>query len=116
VIRVQPSEAVYMKVMNKIPGLTSNLAISDLDMTYKEKFEGKYNPEAYERLILEAIKGNRNLFVRDDELSAAWKIFTPLLHKIETEKVQPNDYVYGSRGPDEADEQVAVHGWRRSQL
>jgi len=116
VIRVQPVEAVYMKVMNKIPGLTSDLAISDLDLTYQAKFEGKYNPDAYERLILEAIKGNHNLFVRDDELSAAWRIFTPLLHKLESEKIKPHTYVYGSRGPDQAEEQVQSIGWRRSQL
>jgi len=116
VIRVQPVEAVYMKVMNKIPGLTSDLAISDLDLTYQAKFEGKYNPDAYERLILEAIKGNHNLFVRDDELSTAWRIFTPLLHKLESEKIKPYTYVYGSRGPPQAEEQVQSIGWRRSQL
>jgi len=118
VIRVQPSEAVYMKIMNKIPGLRSNLAISDLDLTYHDKFSGKYNPDAYERLILEAIKGNHNLFVRDDELSAAWRIFTPLLHRIDSteDPVKPYEYVYGSRGPIQAEEQVAHHGWRRSQL
>lgn len=116
VIRVQPSEAVYMKVMNKIPGLSGDLTVSDLDLTYHQKFEGKYYPDAYERLLLEAIKGNHNLFVRDDELSAAWRIFTPLLHKIESEKIKPFDYVYGGRGPMEAEEQVAHHGWRRSQL
>jgi len=116
VIRVQPSEAVYMKVMNKIPGLSTNLAISNLDLTYHEKFGGKYNPDAYERLILDSIKGNHNLFVRNDELSTAWKIFTPLLHMLENEAIKPYEYVYGSRGPSQAEEQVARYGWRRNQL
>lgn len=43
-------------------------------------------------------------FVRSDELTEAWRIFTPILHKIENEKVRPIPYKYGSRGPKEADE------------
>jgi len=116
VIRVQPSEAVYVKIMNKTPGLTEDLVISDLDLTYHSKFSGQYMPDAYERLIMEALKGDRRQFVRSDELSAAWKIFTPVLHKVEKEKIQPVTYEYGSRGPKEAFEQESAAGWKRSQL
>jgi len=116
VIRVQPSEAVYVKVMNKTPGLSDVLVVSDLDLSYHSKFQGAYTPEAYERLILEAIKGDRRQFVRSDELSAAWRIFSSLLHRVEKEKIKPVQYVYGSRGPVEAIEQEAAIGWKRSQL
>lgn len=113
VIRVQPSEAVYVKVMNKTPGLSSDLAVSDLDLTYNSKFADRYTPDAYERLILEAIRGDHNLFVRSDELSAAWRIFTPVLHKLEEEKIKPVPYPYGTYGPSEAVEQIEALGWKR---
>lgn len=60
-------------------------------------------PEAYERLIHEVLDGSQVNFVRTDELSEAWRIFTPLLHQIEKEQVKPHTYVFGSRGPKEAD-------------
>jgi len=111
VLRVQPNEAVYLKMMNKIPGLSSKLVLSDLDLTYREKFTTKYTPDAYERLILDTLKGDHSSFVRVDELAEAWRIFTPVLHRVEKEKVPPLKYVYGSRGPKEADEKAMKLGW-----
>jgi len=111
VMRIQPNEAIWLKQMTKKPGLTSELAQRFLDLSYGRAFEGSYNPEAYERLILEAIRGNTNLFVRVDELDVAWKIFTPLLHKIEEDQVKPLKYEYGSRGPNEAEEQLERVGY-----
>jgi len=104
VMRVQPNEAIWLKQVTKKPGLTSELAVRYLDLSYGSAFQGSYNPDAYERLILEAVRGNSNLFVRVDELDSAWKIFTPLLHKLEEEKIQPIKYVFGTRGPKEADD------------
>jgi len=111
VMRVQPNEAIWLKQMTKKPGLTSELAQRYLDLSYGEAFEGSYNPDAYERLILEACRGNTNLFVRVDELDVAWKIFTPILHKLEEERIQPIKYVYGSRGPQEAEDQLVRVGY-----
>lgn len=56
-------------------------------------------PDAYERLLLDAIDGDKRLFIRSDELEAAWKIFTPVLKELEKNKVAPELYPYGSRGP-----------------
>jgi len=111
VLRVQPNEAVYLKLMNKIPGLSSKLVISDLDLTYHEKFSTRYTPDAYERLILDTIRGDHSSFVRVDELAEAWRIFTPILHHLEKDKVAPSKYVFGSRGPKEADEKAMKLGW-----
>lgn len=111
VIRVQPNEAIYLKMMNKVPGLSNKLVISDLDLTYHEKFNSRYTPDAYERLILDTIRGDHSSFVRVDELSEAWRIFTPILHKLESEKIQPTKYVFGSRGPKEADDKAMAQGW-----
>uniref|UniRef100_A0A1I7YLR7 glucose-6-phosphate dehydrogenase (NADP(+)) n=1 Tax=Steinernema glaseri TaxID=37863 RepID=A0A1I7YLR7_9BILA len=67
-------------------------------------------PDAYERLFLEVINGSQINFVRTDELDYAWKIFTPLLKKIEREEITPKRYLFGSRGPQEADLLMKKYG------
>lgn len=116
VIRVQPDEAVYQKFMNKFPGLSMIPVVSELDLTYKSRYSNAKIPDAYEALILDVMRGDHANFVRDDELEAAWKIFTPILHKLEEEKIQPKPYAYGSRGPEELNDYVARYGYVRSQL
>ncbi|KAK9226209.1 hypothetical protein WN943_011256 [Citrus x changshan-huyou] len=56
-------------------------------------------PDAYERLVLDAIEGEWRLFIRSDKLDAAWALFTPLLKELEEKKIVPELYPYGSRGP-----------------
>nr|CAD7405388.1 unnamed protein product [Timema poppensis] len=104
VIRVQPGEAVYVKLMTKTPGMTFDMEETELDLTYGSRYKDVKMPDAYERLLLDVFCGSQMHFVRSDELSEAWRIFTPLLHQIEADKVKPIPYVYGSRGPKEADE------------
>ncbi|CAG8452918.1 3726_t:CDS:2 [Acaulospora colombiana] len=106
VIRVQPGEAVYMKMTNKLPGLSMETVISELDLTYHRRFSDFKIPDAYEALILDVLKGDHSNFVRNDELDAAWKIFTPVLHQIDNEKIKPIPYAYGTRGPPGIDEFV----------
>lgn len=115
VIRVQPDEAVYVKMMNKEPGLGMKTIISDLDLSYSSRFSDSVIPEAYESLILDALNGDHSNFVRDDELDAAWKIFTPILKTIDEGKIDPISYVYGSRGPKGVSEFVAKYGYTRGQ-
>lgn len=113
VIRIQPNEAVYLKVNAKTPGLHTKTLPVDLDLTYKERFSDARIPEAYEALILDAFQGDHSNFVRDDELDVAWKIFTPLLHHIEEGKLQPESYDYGSRGPAKLNDFIARYGYKR---
>jgi len=113
VLRVQPNEAVYMKLNAKLPGLTEELVQTELDLSYKSRFDARL-PDAYERLIYDVLRGDHNLFVRVDELSAAWKIFTPVLHQLENEKIKPEIYPFGSRGPASADELLKKYGFERS--
>ncbi|XP_049953438.1 glucose-6-phosphate 1-dehydrogenase isoform X1 [Schistocerca serialis cubense] len=103
VIRVQPGEAVYIKMMTKTPGMTFDLEETELDLTYGSRYKEVKMPDAYERLILDVFCGSQMHFVRSDELSEAWRIFTPLLHEIESKKIAPIPYVYGSRGPKASD-------------
>ncbi|CAG0896285.1 unnamed protein product [Darwinula stevensoni] len=114
VMRVQPGEAVYMKLMTKKPGMTFDLEETELDMTYSAKYQNLKLPDAYERLILDVFCGSQMHFVRTDELAEAWRIFTPLLHQIEQSNIKPIPYKFGSRGPIEADELLARNDFKYS--
>jgi glucose-6-phosphate 1-dehydrogenase len=113
VIRLQPNEAVYVKFINKLPGLEMQPIVTELDLTYKDRFPDKRIPDAYEALILDVLNDNHSNFVRDDELDAAWEIFTPILHQIDAKEIISEPYHYGSRGPASADELIYRHGYRR---
>lgn len=112
VIRVQPGEALYVKMMTKSPGITFDVEETELDLTYGHRYKDSYLPDAYERLILDVFCGSLMHFVRSDELSEAWRIFTPLLHRIENERIKPISYVYGSRGPKEADKKCEENNFK----
>ncbi|CAA7016046.1 unnamed protein product [Microthlaspi erraticum] len=98
VIRVQPDEGIYLRINNKVPGLGMRLDRSDLNLLYRSRYPSEI-PDAYERLLLDAIEGERRLFIRSDELNAAWDLFTPALKQLEEKKIVPELYPYGSRGP-----------------
>lgn len=66
----------------------------------------------YERLLLDAVEGERRLFIRSDELDAAWNVFTPLLKALEEKKTAPELYSYGSSGPVGVHYLAAKHGVR----
>ncbi|PSC70121.1 glucose-6-phosphate 1-cytoplasmic isoform [Micractinium conductrix] len=111
VVRLQPDEAIYLKMIVKKPGLEIDTAISELDLDYSKRYPGVAIPDAYPRLILDAIRGDQQHFVRRDELRAAWAIFTPLLHAVDAGRLPLHPYPYGSRGPEEADELLARAGF-----
>ncbi|CAG8585388.1 10580_t:CDS:10, partial [Acaulospora colombiana] len=74
VMRIQPSEAIYLKFNAKTPGLYSKSIPTEMDLTYKRRFADAKIPEAYEALILDALHGDKSNFVRDDELDVSWKV------------------------------------------
>lgn len=116
VIRTQPSEAMYVKITSKTPGLQQNLLDTrqtELDLTYQSRYN-VHLPEAYESLINAAITGNSTNFVRKDELDAAWRIYTPLLHQIDRGEITPIPYEAGTRGPKEADSLLLQSGFMPS--
>eukprot|EP00727_Mastigamoeba_balamuthi_P009342 m51a1_g503 putative glucose-6-phosphate dehydrogenase (559) ;mRNA; r:284715-286634 len=116
VIRVQPNEAIYLKMMNKAPGMSQDLVQTELDLTLKNRFSATGAalplPDAYEFLIRDAIRGDHSLFVRADELDYAWRIFTPALEQLERERVRPVAYAKGTRGPAEGDDLMRTCGFR----
>ncbi|CAI5459752.1 unnamed protein product [Closterium sp. Yama58-4] len=108
VIRLQPNEAIYLKINNKVPGLDFRLDRSRLNLRYIDRYQHEL-PDAYERLLLDAMEGDKRLFIRSDELEAAWNIFTPLLQDLEKKHIAPELYPYGSRGPIGAHYLAAKH-------
>lgn len=112
VIRVQPGEALYVKMTTKKPGMTFEMDECELDLTYGSRYQGISLPDAYERLILDVFCGSQMHFVRSDELAEAWRVFTPLLKEIESKKPTPIPYVYSSRGPKEADDLCSKYSFK----
>ncbi|GFY88104.1 glucose-6-phosphate dehydrogenase 2 [Actinidia rufa] len=115
VIRVQPDEAIYLTINNKVPGLGMRLDRSNLNLLYAARYS-KEIPDAYERLLLDAVEGERRLFIRSDELASAWALFTPVLKELEEKKIIPEYYPYGSRGPVGAYYLAARHNVRWGDL
>lgn len=109
IIRVQPDAMVSFRIVNKAPGLKIALAQSDLDLQYSSAFESAVIPDAYECLLLDVIQGDRSLFIRSDELEAAWDIFTPVLQDLSACTIRPQAYCFGSGGPESANALAALH-------
>eukprot|EP00047_Mylnosiga_fluctuans_P008091 m.257039 g.257039 ORF g.257039 m.257039 type:complete len:250 (+) comp20608_c0_seq1:1-750(+) len=112
VIRVQPNEAVYLKVIVKQPGMTLEAVQTDLDLTYQRRFQDLSMPEAYVRLLVDVVRGKQLHFVHGDELREAWRIFTPALHELDAGTIDPIKYPFGSRGPPEADQLLQKIGYQ----
>jgi glucose-6-phosphate 1-dehydrogenase len=114
-IRIQPDEGIALRFMSKVPGPTTTLRPVTMDFRYGTSF-GDAGPEAYERLILDAMLGDATLFARSDEVSAAWAWVDPLLASWkEGSSKAPETYDAGSWGPPSADALMHADGrhWRR---
>ncbi len=114
VIRIQPDEGISLRMSAKMPGSSLRIEPVKMDFHYGTSF-GKATPEAYERLLLDAMSGDPTLFARRDEVEEAWK-FVDAIH--EAWKKDATDlafYSSGSWGPAEADELLKRHhaNWRR---
>ena len=102
IIRVQPDEAIMFRIVNKEPGLTMKLSSTQLDLQYEAAYDDNI-PDAYESLLLDVMRGEKSLFIRSDELEAAWDVFTPALHAIDAGEIRPLPYAFGSCGPESAE-------------
>ena len=100
VMRLQPREGVTMRLNIKDPGPGGfRLTDAALDMSFADSFGGAL-PDAYERLLMDVVRGDQTLFMRDDELEAAWDWIDPIVSHIE--RTKPLPYLCGSSGPDDA--------------
>jgi glucose-6-phosphate 1-dehydrogenase len=102
VLRLQPDEGVKLWLMIKDPGPGGlRLQHVPLDMSFAEAF-GVHQPEAYERLIMDVVRGNPTLFMRRDEVEAAWTWIDPILAAWDAVRDSPKPYTAGSWGPSAA--------------
>jgi glucose-6-phosphate 1-dehydrogenase len=98
-IRLQPDEGVKLSVMAKEPGPGGfDLRPVSLDLSFEETFGVRY-PDAYERLLMEVLRGNPALFMRRDEVEAAWHWIDTIIRSWEAAKQKVETYVAGSWGP-----------------
>jgi glucose-6-phosphate 1-dehydrogenase len=99
VIRLQPDEGVKLWLMIKDPGPGGmRLAHVPLDMSFAQAFNAR-NPDAYERLIMDVVRGNQTLFMRRDEVSTAWRWIDPILDYWKANAEPPRPYTAGTWGP-----------------
>lgn len=106
VFRIQPDESIRLEITSLEPGFNESLVQTALDLKYKAAFSATI-PEAYESLLLDVVQGDRSVFIRADELKAAWDIFTPALHECERRRIMPGLYAFGSNGPGVANPEEA---------
>jgi len=106
-ICIQPNEGMHLQFGTKIPGAGMRTEPVDMEFHYSNRFGEHVLPEAYERLLLDAVQGDASLFARSDEIELAWGLIDPL-----TVSRPPAHYVPGSEGPAEADALLAQNGHR----
>ena len=116
-LRLQPNEGISLRFNGKIPGTSMQLRPVRMHFSYDSEF-GAYTPEAYERLLLEAISGDATLFIRRDEVETAWAIVDPIREAWAKEPLSEAElYSAGTWGPKAAEELLTNegHSWRNPQ-
>jgi glucose-6-phosphate 1-dehydrogenase len=116
-LRLQPQEGISLRFNGKIPGANIQIRPVRMHFSYDAEFSA-YTPEAYERLLLEAIAGDPTLFIRRDEVETAWEIVDPIRADWQSRPlIESEYYVAGTWGPAAADELLAAtgHAWRHPQ-
>jgi glucose-6-phosphate 1-dehydrogenase len=113
VISVQPNEGATLQIAAKVPGTALRMRPVQMDFQYGTSFL-RESPEAYERLLHDALLGDATLFTRADEVEAAWQIVDPVLRAWEAEDDAPESYEAGTSGPHSAEQLLAQDGraWR----
>ncbi|HEX2234398.1 MAG TPA: glucose-6-phosphate dehydrogenase, partial [Thermoleophilaceae bacterium] len=112
ILTMQPNEGVSLTLGAKIPGTRMRIRPVNMEFLYGTAFMSQ-SPEAYERLIMDAMRGDATLFTRDDEVEAQWRICDPILEGWAGRPGPLPQYPAGSDGPEEADTILAQgHRWR----
>ncbi|MDW7754506.1 MAG: glucose-6-phosphate dehydrogenase [Brevefilum sp.] len=112
---IQPDEGIHLHFEAKVPDSDQEMRSVDMDFHYRSSFSGSALPEAYERLLLEALSGNAALFTRSDGIEAAWRVIDSVIDGWMNSNVSPLvSYPPKTWGPDEANQLLAREGhvWR----
>jgi glucose-6-phosphate 1-dehydrogenase len=111
---IQPDEGIHLMFEAKVPDSDQDMRSVDMEFRYRDSFNGVL-PDAYERLLLEALHGDASLFTRSDGIEAAWKLIDSITNGWETNNIPDLSlYRHGSWGPSEAGALLARDGsiWR----
>ncbi|NMP22832.1 glucose-6-phosphate dehydrogenase [Sulfobacillus harzensis] len=113
-LKIQPDEGISLRFGAKVPGPEIRVRTVNMEFLYGTSFAGT-PPEAYERLLLDAMIGDSTLFTRKDEVEAAWSLVSSILHGWQRARGPIPTYESGSWGPEEADSLIQRDGfrWRR---
>ena len=113
-IRIQPNEGIALRFNSKVPGQAGDIRPVTMNFNYVDAFGGE-SPEAYERLLLDAMTGDTTLFTRSDEVETSWSLINPIIEGWKTLGSPIHEYVGGSWGPDASHEFIGASGrsWRR---
>ncbi len=106
ILRIQPQEAISLRFSTKRPGMQYQVQPVSMDFEYEDHFQS-HLPEAYERLLLDVIRGDSTLFTRSDELEAAWRFLTPVLDTWKNSSATPDMYPAGTWGPSTSDRLIS---------
>jgi glucose-6-phosphate 1-dehydrogenase len=113
---IQPNEGIHLRFETKVPGSAQETRSVDMEFQYSDSFGQERLPDAYERLLMDALNGDASLFTRSDEIEMAWKLVDPILAAWERPELAPPLLAYprGSWGPDESQAFLARdgRGWR----
>jgi glucose-6-phosphate 1-dehydrogenase len=114
ILRIQPDEGASLRFLAKVPGPQIDLRVVSMDFTYGNSFL-RSSPEAYERLLLDALLGDSTLFTRWDEVERAWEIIEGLIDVWSSRPGPFPNYEAGTWGPEAAEELMRRDGreWRR---
>jgi len=117
-LRLQPNEGISLRFNGKVPGMSLGVRPVRMHFSYDSEF-GAYTPEAYERLLLEAISGDATLFIRRDEVETAWQIVDSIRAGWQDKPLTNREfYAAGTWGPIAADDLLAQlgHAWHEPQI
>jgi glucose-6-phosphate 1-dehydrogenase len=109
---IQPNEGIRLNFQTKVPDVDGvKLLPRDLAFDYKHAYADHALPEAYERLLLDAMQGDASLFMRADEIERAWEIMDPIIAASNRpDAPQPEEYQVGSQGPSCAEKMLDGEG------
>ncbi len=108
-IRLQPEERISIELMAKTPGKGMHLQPVELEINLAQAFQDNRRWEAYERLLLDVIENDSTLFMRRDEVEAAWQWVDPILKGWQQHYQRPRPYPAGSNGPEQAHSLLEKH-------
>src|SRR5205085_551914 len=106
----QPDEGIHLNFQTKVPDQGMHLKAATLEFHYQSAYPDRPIPEAYERLLQDAMQGDAALFMRSDEIERAWEIMDPIIAA--AEHMVPEEYAAGSFGPAAADAFIGKDGRR----